>query len=163
MPPNSPERPPQPDEPTLGAGAVELAPGVTLPAAALDFAATRASGPGGQNVNRRATKVELRVFLDALPLDDHAKRRLRRLAGRRLTSDGELIIVAQAGRTQGTNRRRCLQELSDLVREARRRPKVRKKTAPTRGSRERRLRDKKQRGERKAQRQASKRAGEHDP
>ena len=138
-------------------GALEVAPGVTLPAAAVRFSAARASGPGGQNVNRRATKVELRVYVDALPLNEATKDRLRRLAGRRVNNVGELILVAQAARTQGQNRRRCLAELADLIVRARQRPKVRKKTQPSRGSKERRLQAKRERSEVKRQRSRTRR------
>jgi ribosome-associated protein len=148
----TPEPPPRDDKAELGGRSVRLGPGVTMPGAALRFSAARASGPGGQNVNRRATKVELRVFLDALPLTDAVRHRLRRLAGSRVTSEGELLIVSQVGRTQLENRHRCLAELRELIAAARRPPKVRKKTRPSRGSVERRLEAKKQRGQRKRER-----------
>ncbi len=159
-PSHSTQPPPDPDGGAgapLGEGSIEVAPGVTLPGATLNFSAARSSGPGGQNVNKRATKVELRVFVDALPLDQHAKNRLRKLAGRRVTNEDELLIVSQTGRTQGANKRRCVQELGELIVRARTRPKIRKKTRPTRGSKERRLKAKQERSELKKQRQRTKR------
>lgn len=100
----------------------------------------RASGPGGQNVNKVSSAVQLRFDLAATAaLDERVKARLRSLAGRRVTDDGALLIIARDQRTQEGNRREALARLTDLVRRALVEPKVRKATKPTRASRERRL------------------------
>ena len=100
----------------------------------------RSSGPGGQNVNKVATAVRLRVRLDAIcGLDEEGLKRLEALAGKRLTVDGELVIRAESQRTQDANRRAALERLTHLVAQAAVRPKVRRATKPTRASRERRL------------------------
>jgi ribosome-associated protein len=100
----------------------------------------RSSGPGGQNVNMVATAVRLRVRLDAIRgLDEEGRARLTLLAGKRLTLDGELILRAEAQRTQEANRRAALDRLAALVAQAAVRPKPRRATKPTRASKERRL------------------------
>jgi ribosome-associated protein len=101
---------------------------------------TRSSGPGGQNVNKVATAVQLRFNLAATAvLDAAAKQRLRRLAGRRVTQDGALLIVARNHRTQEGNRREAHERLATLIEAALIEPKRRKATKPTRAARERRL------------------------
>ena len=100
----------------------------------------RASGPGGQNVNKVATAARLRVRLDAIRgLDGDGLKRLEALAGKRLTVDGELVIRAETHRTQEGNRKAALERLSRLVAQAAVRPKTRRATKPTRASKERRL------------------------
>jgi ribosome-associated protein len=152
-----PDRQPDARNPSESAGAgddgIELAPGVRVPAGVVRATAVRASGPGGQNVNRRSTKVELRVRVGDLPLKGWQAERLRRLAGARLTSDDELILTAETERTQGANRRVALDRLRVLLIESMHRPAVRKPTRPTRGSVERRLRSKREQGEKKKRRQ----------
>lgn len=106
----------------------------------LEWQFIRASGPGGQNVNKVATAVQLRFNATTLPGD--VFHRLRTLAGRRLTDDGMLIIDARQHRTQERNRDDALQRLLDLLRRACEKPKPRVKTKPTRASRERRLESK---------------------
>ncbi len=105
----------------------------------------RSSGPGGQNVNKLATAVQLRfdVARSALPPD--LKERLATLAGRRLTKEGVLVIVAQRHRTQERNRADALERLVDLIRNASVRPVKRRATRPTLASRKRRLESKKRR------------------
>jgi ribosome-associated protein len=129
-------------------GDVHLAPRVDVPGSLLDFRFDRSSGPGGQNVNRRATKATLRVDLDELAsyLPDHARDRLVQLAGHHLTESG-LIFQADESRSQRANRQACIDRLSHLVTRALQRPRKRKPTRPTAGSRRRRLEAKKRRGQ----------------
>jgi len=135
---------------------VRLAPDVVVPRRALTFSAVRSAGPGGQNVNRRATKVEMRIALEDLPLAEPALKRLRRLAGRRLVggvrgepTSGEIVIVSDEHRTQKRNREECVERLGDLVRRARVPPKPRKKTKPSKASQRRRVEEKRKRAETK--------------
>jgi ribosome-associated protein len=133
---------------------IELAPGVTIVPAALRFAFSRSSGPGGQNVNKLNTKAELWVPIDALiGLTDRAKERLIALAGKRLTQAGEIHLTAETGRSQEGNRAEVMERLRELLIAARHEPTRRRKTKPTHASRQRRLKEKKQRSEIKQHRQ----------
>jgi ribosome-associated protein len=131
---------------------LEIAPGVRIPAQALQFSFASSSGPGGQNVNKRATKAELRLPLAALPIPDDARARLAALAGKRVTEAGELIISSDEQRSQAQNRAACLQRLRELIVRALVRPKRRRATKPSRGSVERRLQTKRATSQRKQSR-----------
>ncbi len=118
----------------------------------IDF--IRASGPGGQNVNKVATAAQLRFDVRASSLPEAAKERLTRIAGNRLTGEGVLVIEAKRFRTQEQNREDAIQRFVELVRKSLIEPKKRKKTKPTRAAKEERLKEKKRRGEIKKIRQS---------
>ncbi len=130
---------------------LQITPGLEIPDSELSITFVRASGPGGQNVNKVATAAQLRFDLAGSPsLGPGVKARMRPLSGRRLSEDGALLIIARNHRTQEGNRREALERLADLIRQALVPPKPRKATRPTRASKERRL-------DSKARRQRTKR------
>ena len=126
---------------------LEITPSLQIDERELTFEFIRAAGPGGQNVNKVATAVQLRFTLRTSSLPDEIKYRLIRLAGKRVSSEGVLIIEARKFRTQEQNRADALARFAALVRKATERPKPRKRTNPTRTSVEKRLKSKKARGE----------------
>jgi ribosome-associated protein len=115
----------------------------------------RASGPGGQHVNKAATAVQLRFDIANSPsLPDAVRKRLTRLAGKRVTDDGVLIIEAKRFRTQERNRQDAVDRLVELIRKAAQSPKTRRKTKPSRAAREQRLGEKRRRSQIKRSRQS---------
>ena len=119
---------------------IEITPHIVIPDSDLSLSFVRGSGPGGQNVNKVASAVQLRFDLAGTAvLSDPVKARIRMQAGRRLTDDGTILIIARNHRTQEANRREAGDRLAQLIRGALAPPKPRKATKPTRASRERRL------------------------
>jgi ribosome-associated protein len=133
---------------------IEVTPAIILADGELAWKAVRASGPGGQHVNKTSTAVELRFDVRASPaLPEPVRARLYRLAGSRLTQDGVLVLVAQGSRSQEMNRQEALDRLLALIRRAAEPPPPpRKKTRPTLASKRRRLEHKVKRGGVKAMR-----------
>ena len=133
---------------------IEITPSIKIDERELQFDYVRASGPGGQNVNKVATAVQLRFDVRASSLPEEVKTRLIHIAGKRITSEGILILEAKRFRTQEQNREDAIQRFVDLARKSLEKPKPRRKTKPTKTSKEERLKGKKRRGEVKRIRQS---------
>ena len=132
------------------AGSLAIAPGIAIPDTELSWVAVRASGPGGQNVNKVSSKVELRFdFETSRVLSMPVKARLRVLAASRLDADGKIVITSQATRNQPHNLLDARDKLAQLLRLALVVPKRRRKTKPSRSARETRLTDKRRHAEKK--------------
>jgi len=133
----------------------EVAPGVIAPTGSIRLQAARAQGPGGQNVNKVNTRMEMWLDLQQLiGLRESAIARLAKIAGKRLTQDGLLHLTAGEHRSQETNRQELFDRLRLMIQTARVEPKVRRKTKPSYGAKQRRLEQKNRRGEIKSQRRS---------
>ena len=131
---------------------LRITPDIVLPDRDLSESFVRASGPGGQNVNKVSTAVELRFNLAESELSSEVKSRLAALAGSRVTDDGELVIEAREHRTQARNREAARERLVELITQALVRPRRRRKTKPTKAARQERIDTKQRRGRVKARR-----------
>jgi ribosome-associated protein len=132
---------------------MRITPTISIPDSEISLAFVRSSGPGGQNVNKLSSAVELRFDARNSPsLPPDVRQRLLALAGSRATSEGVIVLDARRHRTQPRNRADAMERLADLIRRAAVRPRRRKPTRPTPGSRQRRLESKKRHGETKKSR-----------
>ncbi len=127
------------EEQHVGEGDLRIAPGVIVRDEHMSFVFVSSQGPGGQNVNKRATKCVLRVNLDELPMTAEQLARLCKLAPSKITAEGQVVIAADEHRSQERNKSECLDRLKDLIARALVAPKVRRPTKPSRGAKERRL------------------------
>ncbi len=134
-----------------------IAPGISIEEREIKFDFVRASGPGGQNVNKVATAVQLRFDLPGnRSLPEAVKVRLKKLAGKRLSTEGILVIQASRFKSQGKNRQDAIERLLNLIRKAAQKPKKRVKTRPSKRAKARRLETKRRRSSLKRNRRAVK-------
>jgi ribosome-associated protein len=132
---------------------IQITPTISIDERELHLEFVRASGPGGQKVNKVATAVQLRFdVINSPSLPDNVRTRLIRIAGKRMTEEGVLVIEAKRYRTQDRNRKDAIDRLISLIQKAALQPKPRRKTKPTRASIERRLENKRRRSETKRRR-----------
>ena len=127
---------------------IEITPTLAIDESEVDLSFVQASGPGGQNVNKAATAVQLRFDVAGSPsLPEDVRQRLIHLAGKRITSDGVLVIDARQFRTQERNRQEALERLVELIQQAARQPRKRAKTQPSLRAKRRRLEQKRRRSQ----------------
>ncbi len=137
-----------------GADELVITERVRIPFSEFVFASSRSGGPGGQNVNKVNSRIQLRWNPSNSPsIEADVAERFIRLAGKRMTKEGDILITGQEHRDAPKNKADCLERLAELLRAALVKPRVRKATKPSRGSKERRLKEKKQRSETKQGRQ----------
>lgn len=134
---------------------VQITPSIAIRESEFQEEFVRASGPGGQNINKVSTAVQLRFDVARSPsLPADVRDRLIRIAGRRISGDGVLIVSSRRFRTQESNRRDAMERVVELIRRAAVKPRSRRKTGPTQASKQRRVEEKKHRGEVKRTRRA---------
>jgi ribosome-associated protein len=128
---------------------LDLGDGIIVPAELLRAQTSRSGGPGGQNVNKVESRVTIEVAVDALPLPDDRKQRIRERLATRINREGVLRVTSQAARSQLDNRDHALARMEELLRDALREQKPRKKTRVTKAAKQKRIEEKKRRGEKK--------------
>jgi ribosome-associated protein len=134
---------------------LDVTPAIQIPLDEFEWSFARSGGPGGQNVNKVASKAVLRWNFDASPsVPEDVKARFRTRFPSRLTTDGELVLASELTRDQGRNREDCLEKLAAMLRAAAARPKVRRPTKPTKASQRRRVEAKRRKSSRKAGRRS---------